>query len=168
MALSGQLHAPSALSPVATEQGGCVSLTADLNTLEETKKKISCPCLESNYDSSVVNATDTALPGILTHKTTHFVLHSTSPILHSRDGTIFTLTYRQYIYTLTKESGICRQRCFKTRQASINDNPSVPLQLYLNARHHGHTHEHTPTENEHQLKPQFHSFQREITLCRVS
>jgi len=35
------------------------------------------------------------------HKTTHFVLYFTSPLLHGRDETIFTLTYRQYMYIYT-------------------------------------------------------------------
>jgi len=126
MEMSGQLHAPSALSPVATEQGGCVSLRTDLNTLEETKI-ISCLCLESNHDSL----------GCKCHR------HCSIPASHAQDDALrvifyFTTFTRQKwnnfhtdkptVYTLTKELGICRQRrCFNTRQASINDNPSVPL-----------------------------------------
>jgi len=78
-----------------------------------------------------------------------------------------------YIYTLTKELGICRQRrCLKTHQASINDNPSVTLRhIYRCTRTRAitviHTKTRLPKTNTSWNQAQFHSFQEEIMLCRV-
>jgi len=183
MELSGQLHGPSALSPVATEQVGCVSLRANPNTLKETKKKkkkkkkkIFCPCLESNHDSSIINAIGNALSGLLMHKTTHTVLYSTPPLLHGRDETIFTLTYRQYTHTKERVGHLPTEKVPQNTQSkqalmTIRLFPSVIFTAVLERAP---SRSYTPIHAYRKRAPAetrdsfFHSFQREITLCRVS
>jgi hypothetical protein len=51
MAVIGQLQAPAAISPGTHWIEGCVGPGASLDVI---KKRISCPCWESNHDTLVV------------------------------------------------------------------------------------------------------------------
>jgi hypothetical protein len=58
---SGQLHDVAALPPVnrapnAHRTGGYVDPKAGMDALEKKKKKVSCSCLEMNYDSLVIHS----------------------------------------------------------------------------------------------------------------